>query len=65
MKLPSKLTLGNKPKRPNLVLGGAPKPETTTAPEEEKKADSPKYQSAEIKLMIIAIEVSHHPSIFS
>ena len=58
MKLPSKLTLGNKPKKPNLVLGGATKPA-----EEEKKAavdqpPSPKYSSAEVKLMVMAVEVS-------
>ena len=64
MKLPSKLTLGNKPKRPNLVLGGHPKTDTATAPEEEKKAESPNYHSAEIKLMIIAIEVSWHQRVF-
>ena len=59
MKLPSKLTLGNKPKKPNLVLGGA----AAAKPEEEKKGavdqpPSPKYSSAEVKLMVMAVEVS-------
>ena len=40
MKLPAKLTLGNKSKKPNLVLGGPP----TTKPQEEQKAESPPAQ---------------------
>ena len=40
MKLPAKLTLGNKTKKPNLVLGGAAQ---SGAKEEEKS--EPKYSS--------------------
>ena len=60
MKLPSKLTLGNKPKKPNLVLGGPPAQAQAAAKVEEDKktveADdppSPKYSSAEVKLFVM------------
>lgn len=64
MKLPAKLTLGNKStKKPGLVLGGPPQKSAVKA-EDEKTSDgppSPKYSSAEVKLMVIAIEVSTPP----
>ena len=49
LSLPSKLTLGKKPKVEEEIKN-----------DDGSGPDSPKYSSAEVKLAVIAIEVSKH-----
>ena len=48
LSLPSKLTLGGS------------KPKNSEPKKQEEKPEEPKYSAAEVKLMVIAIEVSEY-----